>query len=163
MIKHKRLFTRRIIGFGVQSGDPDGAAVCRMFNQAIARMRLPKYLSTDNDPLYLFHRWQANLRILEVNEIKTVPYVPVSHPFVERLIGTIRREYLDHNLFWNVVDLERKLNDFKTYYNDKRAHTSLEGQTPAEAAGCPAGPVVDLAHYRWEKSCGGLFQLPVAS
>ena len=98
-------FTRRIIGFGVQAGDLDGVVLCRMFNQAIAGMGLPKYLSTDNDPLYRFHRWQANLRILEVKEIKTVPYVPISHPFVERLIGTIRREYLDHVLFWNAIDL----------------------------------------------------------
>ncbi|MCP4601088.1 MAG: transposase family protein, partial [Proteobacteria bacterium] len=102
-------FTRRIIGFGVQKGDLDGAAVCRMFNQAIAGKDLPKYLSTDNDPLYRFHRWHANLRILEVTEIKTVPYVPISHHFVERLIGTIRREHMDHVLFWNAVDLERKL------------------------------------------------------
>ncbi len=42
-------------------------------------------------------QWQANLRILDVEEIKTVPYVPLSHPFVERLIGTIRRECLDRN------------------------------------------------------------------
>ena len=61
---------------------------------------MPKYFSSDNDPLYRFHQWQANLRILEVTEIKSVPYVPLSHPFVERLIGTVRREYLDHMLFW---------------------------------------------------------------
>ena len=42
-----------------------------------------------------FHQWLANLRVLEVAEIKTVPYVPLSHPFVERLIGTLRRECLD--------------------------------------------------------------------
>ena len=40
-----------------------------------------------NDPLYRFPQWLANLRVLEVTEIKTVPYVPLSHPFVERLIG----------------------------------------------------------------------------
>jgi hypothetical protein len=62
-----------------------------MFHQAIRQKSLTKYLSTDNDPLYRFHQWQANLRILEVTEIKTVPGVPLSHPFVERLIGTIRR------------------------------------------------------------------------
>src|SRR6478736_8619316 len=50
-----------------------------------------QYLSSDHDPLYRFHQWQANLRVLEVTEIKTVPYVPLSHPFVERLIGTVRR------------------------------------------------------------------------
>jgi len=55
---------------------------------------LPKYLSSDHDPLYRFHQWQANLRVLEVNEIKTVPHVPLSHPFAELLIGTIRREHL---------------------------------------------------------------------
>ena len=93
----------------------------------------------------------------------TKPYVPISHPFVERLIGTIRREYLDHVLFWNAIDLERKLSIFKMYYNDQRVHTSLEGQTPAETAGCHAEPTVDLENYRWEKSCRGLVWLPVAA
>src|SRR5215471_9373259 len=55
------------------------------------KQTLPKYLSSDHDPLYRFHQWQANLRVLMVQEIKTVPYVPLSHPFVERLIGTIRQ------------------------------------------------------------------------
>lgn len=41
---------------------------------------LPNYLSSDHDPLYKFHHWQANLRTLEVTEIKTVPNVPESHP-----------------------------------------------------------------------------------
>ncbi len=61
----------------------------------------------------MFHRWKANLRILEVTEVKTVPYVPLSHPFVERLIGTIRREYLDQVPFWSARDLERKLLQFR--------------------------------------------------
>ena len=56
--------------------------------------------------------------MLEIEEIKSVPYAPVSHPFVERLIGTIRREYLDRMFFWNAVDLARKLDEFRDYYND---------------------------------------------
>ena len=65
-------YTRRIIGFGVHAGAVDGVALCRMFNRAIrGQYWLPKYLSSDNDPLYRFHQWQANLRILEVTEIKT--------------------------------------------------------------------------------------------
>jgi hypothetical protein len=74
-----------------------------MFNHAIADQRLPKHLSTDHDPLFRFHRWLANLRVLDIEEIKSIPYVPVSHPFVERLIGTIRREYLDRVLFYKVL------------------------------------------------------------
>jgi transposase InsO family protein len=93
-------FTRRIVGFGIHRGIVDGSALCRMFQHAIQRQSLPRYLSTDNDPLYRFHQWQANLRVLEVTEIKTVPYVPISHPFVERLVGTLRRECLDRTLFW---------------------------------------------------------------
>jgi hypothetical protein len=50
-----------------------------------------------------------------VREIRTVPYVPLSHPFVERLIGTVRREYLDRDLFWTTADLEMKLLDFQHY------------------------------------------------
>ena len=52
------------------------------------------------------------------------------HPFVERLIGTLRREYLDHMLFWTTVDLENKLLDFRSYFNHHRTHTSREGRTP---------------------------------
>jgi hypothetical protein len=74
-----------------------------MLNQIIAGKSLPRHLSSDHDPLFRFHRWLANLRILEVEEIKSIPYVPVSHPFVERLIGTIRREF-DHVLIWNAID-----------------------------------------------------------
>jgi hypothetical protein len=102
-------FTRRIIGFGVHAGAVDGMALCRMFNRAIRGCpAMPKYLSCDHDPLFLFERWRANLRILEMVEIKTVPYVPLSHPFVERLIGTVRRELLDRTLFWTAKDLENK-------------------------------------------------------
>ena len=46
-------------------------------------------------PLFRFHRWLANLRVLEIEEIKSVPLVPRFHPFVERMIRTIREELLD--------------------------------------------------------------------
>ena len=140
-------FTRRIIGFGVHAGDVDGIALCRMFNTAISTKCAPKYLSTDNDPLFLYHQWQANLRVLSVDEIKAVPYMPISHPFIERLIGTIRREYLDHTLFWNAKDLERKLADFRQFYNRERVHQSLGGDTPAVLSGNPLPPRANICNY----------------
>jgi hypothetical protein len=54
---------------GVERADPRGASICRMFNQIIAGQSLPRHLSSDHDPLFRFHRWLANLRILEVEEI----------------------------------------------------------------------------------------------
>jgi transposase InsO family protein len=115
-------FTRRIIGFGVHTGGVDGIALCHLFNTAISTQSVPHYLSSDNDPLFRYHRWQTNLRILDIKEIKSVPYVPLSYPFVERLIGTIRREYLDQAFFWNASDMERNLEDFRQYYNAHRVH-----------------------------------------
>jgi transposase InsO family protein len=151
-------FTRRIIGFAVKAGDVDGRALCCLFNQAISQQGVPNYLSADNDPLFLYHQWQANLRILEVEEIKTVPYVPLSHPFVERLIGTIRREFLDHVLFWNATDLQRKLDSFRHYYHRQRVHTSCDGRPPAETMETHA----TLNRLCWQPCCHGLYQLPIA-
>ena len=79
------VFTRRIIGFGVECADLCGVSLCHMFNQIVAGKSPPRHLSCDHDPLFRFHRWLANLRILEVEEIKSIPYVPVSHPFVQWL------------------------------------------------------------------------------
>ena len=132
-----------------------------MFNDAIAGQPLPKRVSTDHDPLFRFHRWLANLRVLEIEEVKSVPYAPVSHPFVERLIGTIRREYLDRTFFWNAVDLERKLDEFRDYYNAYRVHRSLDGITPAKRAGAPSPAPATLDRYAWRQHCRGLFQTPV--
>ena len=156
-------YSRRIIGFYVKLGSVDGAALCCLFNQIISGKPLAKHLSTDNDPLFFFHRWQANLRILEIDEIKSVPNVPVSHPFVERLIGTIRREYLNQMIFGNERDLQNKLDEFKQYYNTLRTHYTLDGQTPEEKADDHPAEVISLDNYRWKDHCCGLFQTPLAA
>ena len=151
--------TRRIVGFGVHAGIIDGPAVCGMFNHAIRGPSAPTYLSSDNDPLYRFHQWQANLRVLCVIEVKSVPYVPMSHPFVERLIGTLRRECLDRMLFWSAPDLEHKLSEFEDFFNAHRAHASLNGRTPVQRR----KEVAALKHYRWAEHCRGLYQTPIAA
>jgi putative transposase len=153
-------YTRRIIGFGIQRGVVDGLALCRMFKQAIRGAGLPKYLSSDHDPLYRFHQWEANLRILGVTEIKTAPYTPWSHPFVERLIGTIRKECLDRLLFWTATDLEMKLIAFRDYYNGYRSHAGLKGETPIVTSDSRGA---SLQSYRWQSHCRGLYQTPMAA
>ena len=148
----------------MQAGVLDGPAACRLFNEAIAGTGvLPRHLSSDHDPLFKFHRWKANLRILDVAEIKSVPYIPLSHPFVERVIGTIRRECLDLTPFWGARDLEKKLMSFKDYYNDHRTHHALGGIAPREKSGKIRPTVVNLDNYGWDSHCRGLYQLPVAA
>jgi putative transposase len=133
-----------------------------MFNRAIRGQTRPNYLSTDNDPLYRFPQWPANLRVLEVTEIKTVPYVPLSHPFVERLIGTVRRECLDRTLFWTAIDLEGKLLDFQHYYNEHRTHAGRQGHLPV-TAGNAGRSRANLSCYLWQRHCRGLYQTPIAA
>lgn len=87
-------------------------------------------------------------------------YTPVSHHFVERLIGTIRREYLDRTFFWTAVDLTRKLGEFRDYYNAHRVHRALATATPAPEL-FPAPATLD--HYAWRQHCRGLFQTPIAA
>ncbi|MDR3385612.1 MAG: integrase core domain-containing protein [Rudaea sp.] len=133
-----------------------------MFKHAIARHSLPTHVSTDHDPLFRFHRWRANLRVLKIEEIKSIPYTPVPYPFVERLIGTIPREHFDQTLFWNSLDLSRKLEEFKNYYNNSRVHQSLCSATPTERSGKPLPVRAAFDSFGSKNHSRGLFQTPVA-
>ena len=156
-------YTRRIVGFAVCQGSPDGSTVCRMLFNIICGSAPPTYLNSDHDPLFEYHRWKANLRILGVKVVKTVPCVPLSRPLLERLVGTVRREYLDQTPFWTAHDLERKLDSFQEFYNRYRVHQGLKGQVPGRRTGSEDQPAVCLDDYRWESDCRGLFPLPVAA
>jgi len=85
--------------------------------------------------------------------------VPLSHPSIERLIGTIRREVLDQAPFWTSTDLERKLSDFVRYYNRERTHRALGGKPPVPSAKA----VADIHSVTWQRLCRGLYQLPFAA
>jgi putative transposase len=156
-------FSRRIIGYAVHAGSCDGVVYCRMFNKIISGKPLPKCLSSDNDPLYLFHRWQANLLILEVKEKKSISGAPTSHPFIERVIRTTRNEFLDQVLFFNKYDPQKKLNLNQDYYSETRAHSSLAMKTPKQLATADVvdRKVTSLDGYRWRSHCNGLYTFPI--
>ena len=155
------VWSRQIIGFSTHSGPVDGPTICRMFNQITTTKNMPLYISTDHDPLFQFHRWKANLRILEIEEVKSIPFTPISHPFVERLIGTVRREFLDQTLFWNEVDLQNKLDDFTDYYNNHRIHSSISGNVPAKFGENMKRRCGSLVNFDWLSCCRGMYQLPI--
>ena len=56
--------------------------------------------------------------------------MPLLHPFVERLTGTVPRDYLERSLFWTTADLETKPSEFQHYYIGHRAHAGLDGRLP---------------------------------
>jgi hypothetical protein len=80
--------------------------------------------------------------------------------FVERLIGTIRREYVDHTLFWTATDLENKLRLFQGYFNRQRVHSGLRGRLPDPAERTTP---LNFDSYRWQQHCHGLYQTPTAA
>lgn len=75
---------------------------------------------------------------------------------MERLIGILRREFLDQVLFWNARDLERKLAEFQVYYSAARCRASLAGHTPLTFAGGHSAVPADLNHVRWVSHCRDL-------
>ena len=65
------------------------------------RPPLPYHGRRFNDPLFEFHRRQVDCRVVEIDEVKTVPYTPISHALVDRLIARIRHELFEQVLFVN--------------------------------------------------------------
>ena len=155
-------YSRRIVGFAVHKDAVTGVALCRMFNEIIKGLPLPKHLSRDCDPIFRSYQWQASLRILELDQLKGVAFVPQSRPFIERLIGTVRREFIDQILFWNQYDLKRKLGRFKSYYNEARVHYSLEGRIPNSLAGGKSNKC-EINALTWRNYCSGLYCVPIAA
>ncbi len=150
-------YTRRIIGFGNQADVVDGLALCRIKQAIRGVTTVARYLSSDRDPLYRFHQWEADLRILGVTEIKTVPYVPLLHPFVERLIGTIpgntwTTRYSGRPPIWR--------RNFESSALRYRTHSALEGHTPIKN---PEFKRPELKLYRWQAHCRGLYLTPIAA
>jgi hypothetical protein len=155
-------FTRRIVGFAVHRGSPDGGAVCYLFNRIASGIDWPKYLSSDYDPLFKYWLWKVNLdEHYHIRELKSVPNVPWSHPFVERQIESCRREFTDRILFWNAGDLEAKLRLYQEYFNGYRVHYSHAGKTPDEIKGKRNLATIKLNAFKWKSVCGGLFQTPI--
>lgn len=157
------VYSRKIIGFSVKRFPIDGGDVCQMFQEICRNKLLPKRISTDNDPLFLYRQWGANLRIAEIDEVKSVPYAPLSHPFVERVIGTMRREFLDRILFLGKRDLEVKLRDFEKYYNEGRVHSGINFLTPLEKIRENDPQNIDLNDICWKPYCNGMFKVPIAA
>jgi hypothetical protein len=134
------------------AGQRNNEEMERLYNRCHSSNRLSVILPDNNI-----------IRFIRIFAPYAVPYTPISHPFVERLIGTIRREYLGHIFFWNTQDLERKFDTSIQYYNQYRVHQSLDGDAPVEVSGDHQHLHAKLGNYSWVSHCNGLFQTPIAA
>ena len=76
----------------------------------------------------------AMTRDMGVEEVLTAPRSPWQNPFVERLVGSIRRESLDHVIVWNERSLRRTLHNYFAYYHWSRTHLALGKDAPQPRA-----------------------------
>ena len=88
--------------------------------------------------------------------VRTAPRSPWQNPYVERVIGSIRRECLDHVIVFNEPHLRRVLRAYVSYYQRSRTHLALGKDAPAERAVQPTGrivvrPEVGGLHHRYER------------
>ncbi|MGI9295631.1 MAG: integrase core domain-containing protein [Pseudomonadales bacterium] len=117
----------------------------------------PSYLLRDRDRIY-GERVQRRIRSLGIEEVVTAPRSPWQNPFVERVIGSIRRDCLDHVIVLNEQHLCRILRAYFSYYHTCRTHLSLnkdppETRTvePPEMGNIVAFPRVGGLHHRYAR------------
>jgi len=119
---------RTVVHFNVTS-HPTQHWTAQQIVEAFPYDTAPKYLLRDRDRIYGSY-FEHRVRGMGIKEVLIAPRSPWQSPFVERLIGSIRRECLDHVLVINEAHLRCVLREYLTYYHESRPHQSLEGNAP---------------------------------
>ena len=120
---------RQVIHFAVTK-HPTMQWVIQQLREATPYGFQPKYLFRDNDGIY-GHGVGAFLKKCDIEEVRTTYRSPWQNPFVERTIGTFRRDLLNHVIILNQRHLERLLKEYiNEYYHHARPHQGLQGDTP---------------------------------
>lgn len=125
VLRHDR---REVVHFNITQ-NPTAQWTAQQIVEAFPFDTAPRYLLRDRDSIYgdVFRRRVKSLGIVEV---LTAPRSPWQSPYVERLIGSIRRECLNHVIVLSECHLRRRLRSYFTYYHDARTHLGLVKQCP---------------------------------
>ena len=143
-----RLARRHLVWINVTT-NPTTEWIARQITEAFPWDEAPQYLIRDHDRVYgaaLTHR----LRAMGIRDQPITPGLPWQNAFAERLIGSIRRECLDHMIVFGEVHLRRILSAYATYYNASRTHRSLDKDAPVSR------PVQRIGSIRTHALLGGL-------
>ncbi len=147
---------RRLLHFNVTE-HPTAQWTAQQIVQACPWDTAPRCLLRDRDAVY-GNRFRRRLVGLGVTEVLIAPWAPWQNPYVERLIGSIRRECLDHVIVFGEAHLRRVLRGYISYYQSSRTHLSLDKDAPdpREVQPPTIGEVVELPevgglHHRYER------------
>jgi transposase InsO family protein len=119
---------RRVLHFNVTS-NPTAAWTAQQIVEAFPWERSAKYLLRGRDKIY-GEAFQKRVHNMGFDEVRTAPRSPWQNPYVERLIGSIRRECLDHVIVLNERHLRRVVSKYLDYYHRSRTHLSLGMDCP---------------------------------
>jgi transposase InsO family protein len=111
----------------------------------------PAYLVRDNDGAY-GQAFRRRVRTMGIGDRPTSPRSPWQNSYPERLIGTLRRDCLDHVLIFGARHLRRMLTEYSPYYNESRTHLSLDKDAPLRRAGPAMRAHCRCAHSVWATS-----------
>jgi putative transposase len=152
ILAHER---RRVVHLAV-TDHPTAAWTAQQLREAFPWNEVPHYLIRDRDTS--FRAWATTATTMEICEVVTAPRSPWQNAYAERLIGSIRRECLDHVIVWNARGLRRVLNAYVEYHQQSRTHLSLDKDAPiprpirAHGDGrVVAIPQVGGLHHRYER------------
>jgi transposase InsO family protein len=153
VLAHER---RRILHFNV-TAHPTAEWTGQQLREAFPFDQLPRYLLRDRDAIF-GNDFRGQVRDMGICEVLSAPRSPWQRAYVERVIGSIRRECLDHVIVFHENSLRRTLNSYFDYYHRSRTHLSLGKDSPEPRAIQPPemGSVVSVPqvgglHHRYER------------
>jgi transposase InsO family protein len=147
---------RRILHFGV-TACPTAEWTVQQLREAFPWETAPRYLLRDRDGIFGAD-FVEQVKAMGIKQVLSAPRSPWQRAYIERVIGTIRRECLDHVIVWSEAGLSGHLRRFADYYHRSRTHLGLEKDTPEsrpiqapEAGRIVAIPEVGGLHHRYER------------
>jgi transposase InsO family protein len=153
VLAHER---RRIVHFNVTT-HPTTEWTAQQLREAFPFDQAPRYLLRDRDRIFGAD-FTKQVEDLSIQEVLSAPRSPWQRAYIERVIGTIRRECLDHLIVFNEESLYRHVKSFVTYYHESRTHLSLAKDAPEsrpvqapELGRIVALPQVGGLHHRYER------------
>ena len=120
---------RKIVHFNITT-NPTAEWTAQQIKEAFPYDQSPKYLIRDRDSTYR-QVFQQTVNNMGIKEVVTAPKSPWQNPFAERLIGSIRRECLDHIIIFNQKHLHKILTSYRDYYLNVKTHLSLSKNSPS--------------------------------
>lgn len=149
VLSHER---RRVLHFNVTE-HPSAAWTAQQLVEAFPEDTAPRYLLRDRDQIYGAD-FRQRMHGMNIEQVIMAFHSPWQNAYVERLIGSIRREYLDHSIVLGERHLRRILRTYFDYYQRSRTHLSLAKDAPEPRPVQPpeSGEVVQISQVRWAAS-----------